>query len=964
VFCRVTSSNSNFKVEKKKMITTPTTRPNRQHLRSSLCVSGNHSLTFRDLNYSVPTKSSNPIRSLFSSNKSNSVGKNILTGISGKASSGEVMAMIGPSGAGKTTLLNILTLQDVDGTCSGHVQLNGQDMNIDIFKENCSFVKQHDTLWPLLTTREHLEYAASFLLPNDTPQERELKIDEILDHLDLESCAAVRASNLSGGQKRHLSLAIAMLKSPKVLFLDEPTSGLDSMAATNVVTILKVLASTKNVIIICTIHQPSTYVFDLFDTVTILAQGHLVYTGASGTCGVLSHFEEVGYALPPNTNPAEFLLHCARTQTDNLIEVWSVKHEKEHKKDGMPSNCLDVELFDINDLSAKPKKESAPCMIFSELRNLVPRMFLISIRDIQAYFGRVIFFFFSTIFISIFYLQTRDRTLDFVVERVIQIGWFFGIPSLLMIGHVHHSCMEYSKMSNEIHLGFYQPTSYAFARVLVEIPFMLMLSISALGIGGFAIGNFNVNAIWTMLLLYTSMLYAFETTAQVCSVVFSDTNMNMLLFVLIWFGSFLFSEVWVAESDVILPLRPFFYISPFRLSLRAFIYLDFHTSTFSCGDGLSLVQVINGGKCVGNYDGNLLLDAIGNIIFPTVTSDVNVQWCIWFTVVIALVLKIIYVLLIKHKFSVSTTLTSASDLRRNGKVALYMPFLNMLALALVIIGVWISVVLWISSKEEVYGAQDCMKSLYDLGFRIDKFEIYEKAFNRDSYLILPQAGKYQGPDAILEYILFAFSSSAYLSKSEILRTDRHFFGYNNESRTCSFREIHLIGDKLDVANTGSDAELSLTVMTRLEYNPDKQVIESIFLDLEESFISFFFSELAKTDTTREFVCSVMSDDCYAKEENCVKHLALLPVLEGSHFDGNTQGCRFLHAVLARLNSKHCAHLAFNPVLDIDGKIKCQESIGLLRSDFFEESDIISHRVFQKNVGIEGGEGFKLGKIAY
>jgi len=950
----------NFKVEKKKMITTPTPRRNLQNRQSSLFVSGNHSLTFRGLNYSVPTNNSNPISSLFRSNNNKNVEKNILTGISGKASSGEVMAMLGPSGAGKTSLLNILTLHGVDGTCSGYVQLDGQDMNIDIFKENCSFVNQHDTLWPLLTTREHLEYAASFLLPNDIQEERECKINELLDHLDLKSCANVRASNLSGGQKRHLSLAIAMIKSPKVLFLDEPTSGLDSMAATNVVTILKLLAMTTNVIIICVIHQPSTDVFAQFDTVMILAQGHLVYTGENGAHGVLSHFKEVGYSLPPNTNPAEFLLDCARTHTDNLIKAWSAKYEKEHEKDGTLSSYHDLERSNINNLSTEHERKSALGIIFSEQMNLASRMFRISIRDIQAYFGRAIFFFISTIFISIFYFQTRYRTLDFVVERVIQIGWFFAIPSLLMIGHVHQSCMEYNKMSYEVHLGFYQPISYVLARVFVEIPFMFILSISALAIGGFVIGNLNITALWTMILLYTSMLYAFETTAQVCSVIFSDTNMNMLLFVIIWFGSFLFSEVWVAESDVFLALRPFFYISPFRLSLRAFIYLDFHTTTFSCGDGISLPQMINGGKCVGNYDGNMLLDAIGNIIFPTVTSEVNILQCLGVTILIASVLKIIYVLLIKYRLSVSKTLTSGSGLKRNNKAALYILSFKILASALVIIGVSTSVLIWISLKEEAYGAQDCMKSLYDLDYSLDNFESYEKAFNRNSTMILPQAGKYKGPDEIFEYLLFLSSSSAYLSKSELLRTDRHFLGYDKESGICSLRELHLTKAKFDVTNTGNDAEVSFTAMTRFEYNPDKQVIENIFVDLEQSFITYIFGALAKTDNAREFVCSVKSDDCYTKEENCVQNLAALPITEGSHnhVDGNSQGCRFLHAMMATFNVKHCAHLAFNPMFDTDGKIKCQESLGLLRSDLFDESDIISHMAFQKNVGIKAGSGYK------
>ena len=254
--------------------------------------------------------------------------------------------------------------------------------------------------------------------------------------------------------------------------------------------------------------------------------------------------------------------------------------------------------------------------------------------------------------------------------------------------------------------------------------------------------------------------------------------------------------------------------------------------------------MINGGKCIGDYDGNFLLDTIGNVVFPTVTSDVNILWCFGSTILIALGMKIVYVILIKRRFSFSTTLTRASVLKRSCNESLYAPFFKMLASSLFIIGMFISVLIWISSKEKFYDAHDCIKSLYDLDFRLDNFDGYEKAFNRYSTMTLPQAGIYEGPDGILEYVQFLFSTSAYLSKSEILRTDRHFLGYDKERGICSFRELHFMKGTFDVANTGSDDEVIFTVMTRLEHNPDKQVIESIYVDFEMPFASYFFEELA------------------------------------------------------------------------------------------------------------------------
>ena len=110
-----------------------------------------------------------------------------------------------------------------------------------MFKEKFTIVEQYDTLWPILTTKEHLKYAADFIFSSRgnrvVDREKESTIDDLLDILNLRVCADTRASNLSGGQRRLLSLAIVIMKAPQVLFLDEPTSGLDAASATTVISI-------------------------------------------------------------------------------------------------------------------------------------------------------------------------------------------------------------------------------------------------------------------------------------------------------------------------------------------------------------------------------------------------------------------------------------------------------------------------------------------------------------------------------------------------------------------------------------------------------------------------------------------------------------------------------------------------------------------------------------------------------
>ena len=221
-----------------------------------------HVFEFRDMRYTVKVKGEEKV---------------LLSNISASLSSGHVLAILGPSGAGKTTLLDVLTLQAFAGRAQGKVQLNGKAMDLSTFQRACALVTQQDFHWAFLTARETLAYAADLYL-DATPKEKQARVEKLLADLGLTGCADTKVGNvflpgLSGGQKRRLSIALALIKSPTVLFLDEPTSGLDAAAAVGVMNTIKELAVTANVAVVCTIHQPSTVVYNSFDQVMVLPRG-------------------------------------------------------------------------------------------------------------------------------------------------------------------------------------------------------------------------------------------------------------------------------------------------------------------------------------------------------------------------------------------------------------------------------------------------------------------------------------------------------------------------------------------------------------------------------------------------------------------------------------------------------------------------------------------------------------------
>ena len=243
--------------------------------------------------------------------------KAILKDVNASISSGTVTAIVGSSGSGKTTVLNTLSRR-VSGArlkTTGDILYNG---SAELSTVRSAYVMQHDILLPTLTVRETLNYAAELRLPSPTTKEERRKVvEEVILELGLKECADTRIGNnvhrgCSGGEKRRTSLAVQMLSNPSVLFLDEVTTGLDAATAFQLVTTLKTLAS-KGRTIVCTIHQPRSEIWELFDSVLLLAGGSPLYSGSTSRC--LPYFEDRGHVLPRFVNPAEFLIDLAAVDT-------------------------------------------------------------------------------------------------------------------------------------------------------------------------------------------------------------------------------------------------------------------------------------------------------------------------------------------------------------------------------------------------------------------------------------------------------------------------------------------------------------------------------------------------------------------------------------------------------------------------------------------------------------------------
>ncbi len=186
---------------------------------------------------------------------------------------GEVFALLGPNGAGKTTTVE--TLEGYRTPDEGTVHVLGLDpiRDVHILKPQIGVMLQQDGLYPGLTAREVLHLFAGYY---QHPQ----NIDVLLERVGLMASAKTRCRRLSGGQKRRLALAVALVGNPVLVFLDEPTSGMDPQARLATWEIIRDLKRNGATVML------TTHMMDeaerLADRVAIIDHGRLIALDTPG----------------------------------------------------------------------------------------------------------------------------------------------------------------------------------------------------------------------------------------------------------------------------------------------------------------------------------------------------------------------------------------------------------------------------------------------------------------------------------------------------------------------------------------------------------------------------------------------------------------------------------------------------------------------------------------------------------
>lgn len=316
-------------------------------------------------------------------------GRKLLQHVDGWVKPGELTALMGASGAGKTTLMSALSDRGVAGVVTGERMIDGKPLDQG-FQKGTGLVLQADIHLATSTVREAFEFSARLRQPAEVSDEEKMKtVEHVLDVLELrplqDALIGVPGAGLGVERRKRVTIGVELVAKPDLLlFLDEPTSGLDSAGASSIVRLLRKLAQ-EGQAILCTIHQPSSLLFESFDNALLLKPGgQTAYFGqigkerGRGSELIRDYFERNGApACPPEENAAEYILEVVSGGKGKQFDwgnVWQQSPESQHVRQHVDQI--------VEERKSKPAR-SDPRSVSQYSANITTQLREVTIRQIR-----------------------------------------------------------------------------------------------------------------------------------------------------------------------------------------------------------------------------------------------------------------------------------------------------------------------------------------------------------------------------------------------------------------------------------------------------------------------------------------------------------------------------------------------------------------------------------------------------
>ena len=387
--------------------------------------------------------------------------KHILKNLSGQAKGGRLLGIMGPSGCGKTSLLNFLCgrlPKHKSHKLEGTVTFNGVSLSRSVLTGLLSFVAQDDIVFEMETPREAF-YFNGRIRRNLSDECAKKSAESLLEELGLKKCADTiigkhdSMQGISGGERKRTNIGVELITQPRILLLDEPTTGLDSASALRIVHMLKDLAHVHGNTVVCTIHQPSSEIFHVFDDLMLLSRGECIYHGE--TRDSVPYFNSLGFPIPNHCNPAEHFLSVIH-RNRNIQKFARLKG---------PQTLKQVS----RNWDTPPR---AP--LFTQVKLLAARSFRDMFRSPVAFYARAFQTIVFILLLGLLYLKlTSDQ--EGVQDRVGLL--FFTVVNQAMVSLINGAIVfppERAIFLREQANGAYNPYAYAFSKIFAELPLQVL----------------------------------------------------------------------------------------------------------------------------------------------------------------------------------------------------------------------------------------------------------------------------------------------------------------------------------------------------------------------------------------------------------------------------------------------------------------------------------------------------------
>jgi len=419
--------------------------------------------------------------------------KSVLTDLTGTAEPGQVLAIMGPSGGGKTSLLNVLAGRVK--TKEGSVTLNNRKLPKK-FNRISAYVMQDDLLFGTMSPREIMTFAANLRLHHLTPAQRKERVEYLIKVLSLSSCADTLVGRpmqrgISGGERKRTAIGYEMVTNPSLIFLDEPTTGLDSFTAFSVIRSLQKLAKHGRTII-CTIHQPSSEIFALFDRLILLSSGKTAYSGPAKKA--VEYFASLGYPCPTYSNPSDFYMKILKIRdetdqerVDKITQEWVVRgHET--------MQTLSTNNYDSSESSKILEEVEKPLktpMWTKEVGLLCYRAIVDTYRNPITFYARLIQFVAVSLFLGATYIPLGNDQAS--IQDRTGVLFFIAIGMVMLNANsiILTFPLERGLLIRDQYSGMYRVWTYFLGKMLSELPFGVIIAFATAITGYWFIGLAN-----------------------------------------------------------------------------------------------------------------------------------------------------------------------------------------------------------------------------------------------------------------------------------------------------------------------------------------------------------------------------------------------------------------------------------------------------------------------------------------